>query len=70
MVVLNTTEYETCKRNLLQIANIISPTATEQQSFSTMINKMEAVGESYELVVNQLLSSIEDGLMYGNWPKP
>lgn len=70
MIVLNTSEYETCKRNLLQVANIVSPTGKEQQSFTELLHKMKAAGESYEIIISQLCHSIEDGILYGDWPKP
>lgn len=57
-------------RDLMAAAMHISPTGKEQEAFTKLHNLMYAAGCSSREIFLALLGAIQDGVCFGNWPKP
>jgi hypothetical protein len=55
-------------RHALQVCVLLSPTGTEQEAFSNMVNAMARDGVSPQNQILNLMGALTDGLKYGNWP--
>lgn len=60
--------YNTAKQALLTAAFALAPTSREQEGFVKMVQEMDRACETHELILIQLITSLTDGAIYGNWP--
>jgi hypothetical protein len=52
----------------LSLAIELAPNGIVQRAFSHLVNQMEADKQTTDEIIKQLVTTLTDGVVHGNWP--